>query len=158
MTDVLEDGTRFRTFNVIDDYNRKVLFIEVDYTLKSSRVIWVLRHLVGKYCKPRKIRVDNGPEFIAALTKSWSESLQIDFKYIKPGKPAQNANVERFNRSYRAGVLDVIIFKNKNEVRENIDDWLYDYNHMRPHDSLGGISPVDYRDRNLKAQYKQNIE
>ena len=157
MTDVLEDGTRFRTFNVIDDYNREVLFIEVDYSLKSSRVIWVLRHLVSKYGKPQKIRMDNGPEFIATLTKSWSESLQIDFKYIQPGKPTQNAYVERFNRSYRAGVLDALIFKNINEVREATDDWLYDYNHMRPHDSLGGISPVTYRDRNLEAHKTQNI-
>jgi len=148
VTDVLENKRRFRGFNVIDDYNREILFIEIDYSLPSNRIIWVLNHLINKRGKPKAIRMDNGPEFIANITANWSLMHTIEFKYIQPGKPTQNAFVERFNGSYRRGVLNKYIFENLEQVREQTQIWMDDYNHFRPHDSLGRIPPIKYAEIN----------
>lgn len=148
VTDVLENNRRFRALNIIDDFNREILHIEIDFSLNSNRTIWVLNHLINRKGKPHKVRMDNGPEFIAKITEQWSEMHGIEFKYTQPGKPTQNAFVERFNGSYRRGVLDAFIFETIDQVREQSQKWMNDYNNFRPHESLGNIPPKVYAKSN----------
>ena len=124
---------------------REGLRIEVDTSLPAARVIRALNELVEVRGAPLSIRLDNGPEFIANALALWAQSKGIALQHIQPGKPTQNAYVERFNKTYRTEVLDCYVFESLQEVRDMTADWLHRYNHHRPHEALGRIPPVEYR-------------
>lgn len=145
MADRLMNGRRFRVLNIIDDYNREILRIEPYFSITSERVINIIDRLLTEERKPRAIRVDNGPEFIAEILNKWCHDKNIELQFIQPGRPMQNGFVERFNRSYRQDVLDANLFANLSEVKMVSDEFEEDYNFHRPHESLGDLSPVEYR-------------
>ena len=147
--DRLANGRKVRSFNVMDDANREALHIESDFSLKSTRVIWVLNHLLKRRARPRRIRMDNGPELIANKMRDWSEMYGIEFVYIEPGKPTQNAYIERYNGSYRRAVLNSHVFESLDQLREQNHEWMQDYNHFRPHDACMNLPPVTYAQRYL---------
>jgi putative transposase len=145
MSDALTDGRKFRTFNLIDDFNREVLAVEADTSLPAKRVVRVLERVIWEKGKPESIRVDNGPEFISHTLETFCKEQQINLQFIKPGKPMQNGYVERLNRTYREDILDAYLFHNLKQVRELSDDWVKDYNAFHPHSALKGYSPIGYR-------------
>jgi putative transposase len=143
MSDALLSGRKFRTLNLMDDYNREILGIEVDTSLPAERVVRVLDQIIDWRGTPKRIRVDNGPEFISSKLGLWCEEKGIVLQFIQPGKPTQNAYIERFNGSFRKDVLDAYLFENLNQVRVLAEEWMDDYNYQRPHDALNGRSPAD---------------
>ena len=143
MHDSLWDGRSFRLLNVIDDYNRQVLHIETDTSLPALRVIRVLSQLKETRGLPNMIRVDNGPEFISQKLDQWCKEHQITLAFIQPGKPTQNAYIERLNGSMRQELLNAYVFKTLDEVRTKTQQWMHDYNHHRPHKSLGYKTPIE---------------
>lgn len=145
---MLYTGKRFRTFNVIDDFNREVIHIEIDTSINGRRLIRVFERLNRERGLPDALRVDNGPEFLSSEFVAWAESAGMSICYIQPGEPNQNAYIERFNRTYRNELLDLYLFHNLDEVREATYWWMIEYNEQRPHDSLGDLTPAECLSKN----------
>lgn len=144
MHDTLRCGRKIRSLNILDDFNREILGIAVDVSLPSKRVIRELSQLVAWRGKPERIRVDNGPEFIAQALKDWCSIQGIELSYIQPGKPTQNSLIERFNRTFRQEVLDCFMFSSIKEIRIFAHAWMWMYNNERPHSSLQYLTPHEF--------------
>jgi len=141
MHDQLEDGRTFRLFNVIDDFSREAIGMEVDFSLPSERVIRELKQIISWRGKPAVIRCDNGPEYISAAIQTWAQEWGIRLEYIQPGNPQQNAYVERFNRTVRYEWLSQYYWSELAEVQDFATKWMWSYNHDRPNMALGGFTP-----------------
>lgn len=144
MHDGLLVGRKFRSFNIIDDYNREALGITIDTSINSQRVIRELDKIIEWRGKPERIRVDNGPEFIAESMRNWCKEHNIELKFIQKGKPNQNGFVERFNRTYREEVLNNYAFETLSQVKRLTSAWLWMYNNERPHSSLKYMTPRQF--------------
>jgi len=152
VTETLYDARRVRALTVIDEGNREGLDIVVGISIPSRRVIRVLEALVVVHGRPTAIRVDNGPEFTAQPFVDWCAGYGIAIHYIQPGKPDQNAYIERFNRTYRTEVLNAHLFESVAELQAITDAWLVVYNQERPHDSLGRVPPLTFLPRPTAGQ------
>jgi putative transposase len=145
MSDALQTGKRFRTFNITDDFNREALHIEIDTSITSERLVRVFEQLRREHGLPEVLRTDNGPEFLGEAFTAWAREAGMAIQYIQPGKPNQNAYIERFNRTYREEVLDQYLFTSLDHVREATWLWMIDYDEERPHDALGDLTPMVMR-------------
>lgn len=154
MSDALTNGQKFRTFNVIDDFNRQALGILAGKSMPTACVTRYLDFVASFRGYPQMIRTDNGPEFISKDFLKWAKMHLVEIKHIQPGKPAQNGYIERFNRTYREDVLDVYLFGSIADVQAITDKWLYEYNYDRPHESLKNLSPIEFS-RSLEGMHSR---
>ena len=152
MRDTLYGGKVFRTLNVIDEANRGALGIDVAVSIPAMRVIAFMEQLIDLHGCPQAIRCDYGSELTSEAFTAWCETQHIELRFIQPGKPDQNAYIERFNRTYREEVLNAYLFDSMSEVREITGRWLERYNEIRPHDALGSLPPARYREHLLAAE------
>lgn len=151
MSDSLTNGRRFRVLNVIDDCNREALINEAYYSIPAQRLVDRLKELITERGKPKLIRTDNGPEFISKAFTSFCEKNDIELRFIQPGKPAQNAYIERLNRTFREDVLDAYLFETIHQVNALAFEWQMDYNQNHPHKALKGMSPWIYKNEILNT-------
>lgn len=144
MSDSLATGRCFRTLNVVDDFTRECVAIEVDTSISGERVTRVLDRVIEQRGKPRVLIVDNGPEFTSRALDAWAYRHGIQLDFIRPGKPVENCFVESFNGKFREECLSAHWFTDLGDARRQIELWRQDYNRVRPHSSLGDVPPKEF--------------
>jgi len=154
VSDGFVDGRRLRCLNIVDDFTRECLAIEVDTSLPGRRVVSVLERLAEFRGLPQSVTVDNGPEFISKALDEWAYRQQLQLRFIEPGKPTQNAYVESFNGKFRDECLNEHWFLSIRHAREVIATWRQEYNEERPHSSLDDQTPKEFAERFLTADSK----
>ena len=144
VSDAFTDGRRFRVLAVVDDYSRECLSLVADTSLSGIRVTRELDALIKQRGRPNTIVSDNGTELTSMAVLKWCQETGVEWHYIAPGKPMQNGIVESFNGSFRDECLNETLFSTLIQARQQITDWREDYNHNRPHSSLGNLTPIEY--------------
>lgn len=143
--DTCANGQQLKCLTVIDEYTRECLAIDVGGSIRSGRVIEVLSKLVSTHGAPRYLRSDNGPEFVSRAVLRWLLAASIDTAHIDPGKPWQNGSNESFNGKFRDECLSLQWFKNRIDAKILIEQFRREYNEIRPHSSLGQLTPVQFK-------------
>lgn len=144
MHDSLASGRRFRSLNIIDPYNRQCKGLYIRHNLPASITTELLDQAIEKCGKPKRIRTDNGPEFISKWFQLWLQSRGIEWVKIEKGKPQQNCHVERFNKTVREDFFDANLFFTIDQANEMAVPFAEEYNYQRPHESLGNLTPIEY--------------
>jgi putative transposase len=143
---------------VLDEGVREALEIVIDTSIPSGRVVRTLEQLRSTRGLPRAIRCDNQPELVSQTFVDWCEAHGIEIRYIQPGKPDQNAFIERFNRTYREEVLNAYLFQSLDQVREITERWIWSYNEERPHDAIERIPPAEFRRQRVMEATEEEPE
>lgn len=151
LSDSMNDGRAMRVFAAIDDYSRRCVSLEVDVSLPAGRVTRALDQAIATYGKPLRIRTDNGPEFVSRVLDTWCYANGIEHHFIRPGKAVENAFAESLNGRIRDEFLNQHRFASLRHARDLAEDWREDYNHVRPHTSLDGLSPELFISEQLAA-------
>ena len=150
LSDALADGQKIRLLAIVDNFTREDLALEVAVSFRATDVVAVLEHLVRKYGRPLRIRVDNGPEFISKQLDQWAYWNGVELDFSRPGKPTDNAFVESFNNRVRQELLNTNWFTTIDEARRLAAAWRADYNEHHPHSSLGHLPPAEFARRASK--------
>jgi putative transposase len=145
--DACANGQQLKCLTVIDEFTRECLAIDVAGSIRSARVIEILSKLVSVHGAPKYLRSDNGPEFVSRAILHWLSTAQIETAAIDPGKPWQNGSNESFNGKFRDECLSMEWFRNRIDAKIMIENWRREYNEVRPHSSLGKLTPVEFKQR-----------
>jgi len=156
MQDALHDGRRIKVFPVVDDYSHKCHAIEVDTSINGRRVCEVLNRIAYKEGLPEVITIDNGPEFIGKALDAWAYQRGIHLRFIRPGKPVENAYIESFNGKFRDECLNENWFTSLDHARQTIEAWRLDYNSQRPHSSLDYMTPEEFLQKEIVLNETKN--
>ena len=156
VSDRLSGGRRFHILCVVDDFTREALAVMPDFSISGTRLARELDVIIARRGKPKTIVSDNGTEMTSDAIFAWAGKHKIEWHYIAPGKPTQNAFVESFNGRLRDECLNEELFSSITEVREKLAAWQADYNQYRPHPSLGGLAPNVYACNHTKHRAKRS--
>lgn len=152
VSDALADGRRIRVLAIVDDFTRECLALIADTSLSGARVARELDAVIARRGKPHVVVSDNGTELTSTAILVWQQAQGVEWHYIQPGKPIQNAFVESFNGRLRDECLNETAFRSLGHARELIAEWRDDYNGRRPHTSLGGLTPAEFATRSNQGQ------
>ncbi len=156
--DRTEDARQLKCLTVVDEFTRQGFEITVGRSLTAMDVIRVLDKLFQEHGRPACLRSDNGPEMVSKAVQKWLKEKHVDTHYIDPGSPWQNAYCESFNSTFRTTCLDRWLFRSMTEARVIINQWLEEYNTIRPHGSLGGMNPEQFLQRWIEGNTIQQPE
>lgn len=144
VSDALTNGRRFRVLCVVDDFTREALALLPDFSISGVRLARELDRVIAERGRPKTIVSDNGTEMTSHAIFRWAHDRKVEWHYIAPGKPTQNAFIESFNGRLRDECLNEELFTTLGEARAALAAWTADYNQARPHTSLGGLAPAIY--------------
>ena len=147
VSDQLYNGKRFRALTILDTFSRECLDIYADKTIKGEQVCAVLDRIRKTRGLPKRIKVDNGPEFISRVLDAWAHFNQVKLDYSRPGTPTDNAYIESFNGSLRDECLNTNWFLSLEDARDKIERWRTDYNEFRPHSALTYLTPAEFAEK-----------